>query len=154
MERIKTYAEFINETWGIGPKYVKPTPTKDDEYNLENLHQYLLNTYEEMGDKNIEFNKGKDANGIWWELTIPVTMNGQVIQTEPGEPGRVFSIDFQPELEKYVEPGTYDDIDDSILDEHGWLRALMVDDVTNTEIIKFLEGLLKNVPDPALRKRD
>ena len=137
-------------------EYVLDEEDSFDDKTLEDLYHYLLENYENLGKEEILFNKGKDADGIWYELTIPVTLSGLKLETEPyvGRPGETFAIDINPELEQYLESDTYDEIDDEILDEHGVLRVFTgPDEVTNEDILNVLDGLLKNVPDPVLRKK-
>ena len=127
-----------------------------DDGTLEDLYKYLIDNYENLGDEEISFNKGKDSDGIWYEIQIPVTLSGLKLESEPyvGYPGESFSIDIKPELEKYLEPETYDEVSEEILDEHGVLRIFTDPEaVTNSGIVRVLDGLLKNVPDPALRKK-
>lgn len=142
MGHIKTFSEFINEKVITLPKHI-----------AESTYDYLLDNYTPEGDVKIEFNTVDNVDG---ELTIPVTLSGLTLETEIGNPGEIFSVDIQPELEQYLEPGTYSDIDDEILDEHGVLRVFTDENepyVTKDGIIRLLDGLLKNVPDPALRKK-
>ena len=146
---IKKFDEFVNEAI-IG----RPIGGKTD--SLKDLYQYLLDNYDNLGDVEINFNEGKDGNGEYWsELQIPVTLSGLMLETEPGVmEGGTFSIDIKPELEQYLEPGTYDEVDDMILDDHGVLRVFTDEEsISNDSILGVLDGLLKNVPDPALRKR-
>ena len=149
MSRVKTFSEFINEE-------IIKRPVGGYSETLEDLYNYLLDNYDNLGKEDITFNKGEDSDGVWYELSIPVTLSGLSLETEPyvGRPGETFSVDIKPELEKYLEPGTYDEIDDDILDEHGVLRVFTeTDEVSNEGLLKLLDGILKNVPDPALRRK-
>jgi len=124
------------------------------EGTLKDLYDYLIKSYECLGKEEIELNKGKTDGKWWYEIKVPVTLSGLYFDTEPGDSADVFSVDIQPELEQYLEPDTYVEIDDQILDEYGVLRIFTESDgVSNSDIIKILDGLLKNVPDPALRKK-
>ena len=153
--------KIVDLAWNIADDYVKngytEEPVVDEpkiEGTLEDLYHYLLDNYQNLGKEEISFKKGKDAYGISYELQIPVTLSGLKLETEPGEPGETFSVDINPELEQYLDKNTYYDIDDEILDEHGVLRVFTdPDNVTNNGIIRLLDGILKNVPDPALRKK-
>ena len=147
MGYVKTFSEFINE---------------DNSWNSHNnesgddLYKFIIANYENLGKEDVEIENGKDDRGIAWSIvSVPVTLSGLKIQTEPlvDDPTKTFAININPDLEEYLDPDTYFELDDQILDQ-GILRVYTsTDTVTNDEFISVLDGLLSNVPDPALRKK-
>ncbi len=150
MGYIKTFDEFINEdnSWN----------SRRNLESGEDLYKFIITNYENLGKEDIEIEKGKDDRGIAWSVvTVPVTLSGLKIETEPWaeDPTKTFAIDINPDLEEYLDPDTYDELDDQILDQ-GVLRVYTnpgMGTVTNDDFIRVLDSLLSNVPDPALRKK-
>lgn len=140
-KHVKTFNEFINE-------YV----VRREETSLKDFYNQLLGMYETIGDKEIEFNPvdTDDNDPDAGEITIPLTPNGDEMVTEllVGT-SNIYSLDLPTQLTKYLEVGTYDDIED--LDD-GYSRILQEDDYTYDQVIMVLDGLLKNLPNAVIRK--
>ena len=120
---------------------------------IEELYEYLKRYYVLLGDKDIEVERGQFNGKSWTWLGIPLTLDGDIGETEldNGDRTKVFSFDIPEKLEKYLEPDTYDDID-SLNDE--FIRVFGIDNMTNVEIVTVLDGLLKNLPNPAMKKKE
>ena len=93
---------------------------------------------------------------VYYELEIPITLNGENIVTEltADDMQSIWSIDFTNSLMDYVEKmKTVIEIDD-LDNTRDYSRAY-----TNTglvlcsEVVDFIDEILTMVPDPALRKR-
>jgi hypothetical protein len=131
---------------------------EDKVESMKDLYDYIRKNYDVLGNEDIELETGKHEGITWYAITIPVTMDGLNLVSEPSveNPQKTWSINIKPELEPYLEPGTYDEIDYEILDTDGVLRIYLHPEdpyVTNDGVIELLDGLLENVPDPALRRK-
>ena len=94
---------------------------------------------------------------VYYELEIPITLSGENIETEFSEndPDTIWSIDFTVQLMEYVKKmKTMVEIDDYLLNSDTYARAYTkTDPVLCSEVVDFIDEILKIVPDPALRKR-
>ena len=159
---IKTFGEFINEsiwsdmrdriTGGVSYSTLK---RKGCKVNL--LYKYLIDNYEVLGDEQIKLNSDKYMGKVWYEVHIPITLSGENIETELSvdDPQSIWSIDFTAPLMKYVKRmKTVVEIDDYLMNSDTYARAYTkTDPVLCSEVVDFIDEILKIVPDPALRKR-
>lgn len=166
---LKTFREFINESlWSeIQDRSGGKTVRKEDEITyrtledkgctVDLLYKYLTNNYEVLGDEQIKLNSGKYHGKEWYEVHVPITLSGENIETEFSEnnPDTIWSIDFTVQLMEYVkEMETVVEIDDYLLNSETYARAYTkTDPVLCSEVVDFIDEILKLVPDPALRKR-
>ena len=162
MGAIKTFNEFVNEsiwssmrdriTGGVSYSTLK---RKGCKVNL--LYKYLIDNYDVLGDEQIKLNSGKDSGDVWYEVHVPITLSGENIETELSvdDPQSIWSIDFTAPLMKYVKKmKTVVDIDDSLLGSDTYARAYTkTDPVLCSEVVDFIDEILKMVPDPALREK-
>ena len=169
MGTIKTFNEFINESlWSeIQDRSSGKTVRKEDEITyrtledkgctVDLLYKYLTNNYEVLGDEQIKLNSGKDGGNVWYEVHVPITLSGENIETELSvdDVQSIWSIDFTAPLMKYVKRmKTVVEIDDDLLNSETYARAYTkTDPVLCSEVVDFIDEILKLVPDPALRKR-
>ena len=169
MGTIKTFNEFINESlWSeIQDRSSGKTVRKEDEITYRSLedkdctvdllYKYLINNYEVLGDEQIKLNSGKHRGDVWYEVHVPITLSGENIETEVSEndPDTIWSIDFTVQLMEYVKRmETVVEIDDYLLNSDTYARAYTkTDPVLCSEVVDFIDEILKIVPDPALRKR-
>ena len=169
MGTIKTFREFINESlWSEiqdrssgdtirKEDYVSYSDLKDKDCTVELLYKYLINNYDVLGDEQIKLNSGKDSGDVWYEVHVPITLSGENIETELSvdDPQSIWSIDFTTPLMKYVKKmKTVVDIDDFLLGSDTYARAYTkTDPVLCSEVVDFIDEILKKVPDPALRKK-
>ena len=166
---LKTFREFINESlWSEiqdrssgdtirKEDYVSYSDLKDKDCTVDLLYKYLLNNYDVLGDDQIKLNSGKYHGKEWYEVHVPITLSGENIETEFSEndPDTIWSIDFTVQLMKYVKRmKTVVEIDDYLLNSDTYARAYTkTDPVLCSEVVDFIDEILKIVPDPALRKR-
>ena len=162
MGAIKTFNEFINEsilsdmidriTGGVSYSTLK---RKGCKVNL--LYKYLIDNYEVLGDEQIKLNSDKYMGKVYYELQIPITLSGENIETElsADDVQSIWSIDFTAPLMKYVKRmKTVVEIDDLLLNSEAYARAYTkTDPVLCSEVVDFIDEILKKVPDPALRKK-
>lgn len=170
MSAIKTFNEFINESIlsDMRDRIMRDRITggfsysklKNKDCTLDLLYKYLINNYEVLGDEQIKltthssFGLGDDYYSLW----VPITLSGESIETEieyTDDKNIVSSIRFTHPLIKYVkkmktvtEYYILDDVDDD------YSRACTKSyPVLCSEIVDFIDEILKMVPDPALRKK-
>ena len=164
---IKTFSEFINESiWSDmqdrsagdtirKEDYVSYSDLKDKDCTVDLLYKYLIDNYEVLGDEQIKLNSGKHRGDVWYD--VPITLSGENIETELSvdDVQSIWSIDFTAPLMKYVERmKTVIEIDDYLLDTETYARAYTkTDPVLCSEVVDFIDEILKKVPDPALRKK-
>ena len=169
MGTIKTFREFINESlWSEiqdrssgdtirKEDYVSYSDLKDKDCTVDLLYKYLINNYDVLGDDQIKLNSGKYHGKEWYEVHVPITLSGENIETEFSEndPDTIWSIDFTVQLMEYVKKmKTLVEIDDYLLNSDTYARAYTkTDPVLCSEVVDFIDEILKIVPDPALRKR-
>ena len=166
---LKTFREFINESlWSEiqdrssgdtirKEDYVSYSDLKDKDCTVDLLYKYLINNYDVLGDDQIKLNSGKYHGKEWYEVHVPITLSGENIETEFSEndPDTIWSIDFTVQLMEYVKKmKTVVEIDDYLLNSDTYARAYTkTDPVLCSEVVDFIDVILKIVPDPALRKR-
>ena len=166
---LKTFREFINESlWSEiqdrssgdtirKEDYVSYSDLKDKDCTVDLLYKYLINNYDVLGDDQIKLNSGKYHGKEWYEVHVPITLSGENIETEFSEnnPDTIWSIDFTVQLMEYVKKmKTVVEIDDYRLDSDTYVRAYTkTDPVLCSEVVDFIDEILKKVPDPALRKK-
>lgn len=166
---LKTFREFINESiWSEiqdrssgdtirKEDYVSYSDLKDKDCTVDLLYKYLINNYDVLGDDQIKLNSGKYHGKEWYEVHVPITLSGENIETEFSEndPDTIWSIDFTVQLMEYVKKmKTVVEIDDYLLNSDTYARAYTkTDPVLCSEVVDFIDEILKIVPDPALRKR-
>ena len=166
---LKTFREFINESlWSEiqdrssgdtirKEDYVSYSDLKDKDCTVDLLYKYLINNYDVLGDDQIKLNSGKYHGKEWYEVHVPITLSGENIETEFSEnnPDTIWSIDFTVQLMEYVKKmKTMVEIDDYLLNSDTYARAYTkTDPVLCSEVVDFIDEILKIVPDPALRKR-
>ena len=166
---LKTFSEFINESlWSEiqdrssgdtirKEDYVSYSDLKDKDCTVDLLYKYLINNYDVLGDDQIKLNSGKYHGKEWYEVHVPITLSGENIETEISEndPDTIWSIDFTVQLMEYVKKmKTVVEIDDYLLNSDTYARAYTkTDPVLCSEVVDFIDEILKIVPDPALRKR-
>ena len=166
---LKTFREFINESlWSEiqdrssgdtirKEDYVSYSDLKDKDCTVDLLYKYLINNYDVLGDDQIKLNSGKYHGKEWYEVHVPITLSGENIETEFSEndPDTIWSIDFTVQLMEYVKKmKTMVEIDDYLLNSDTYARAYTkTDPVLCSEVVDFIDEILKMVPDPALRKR-
>ena len=169
MGAIKTFNEFINESiWSDmqdrsagdairKEDYVSYSDLEDKDCTVDLLYKYLIDNYEVLGDEQIKLNSDKYMGKVYYELQIPITLSGENIETEFSEndPDTIWSIDFTVQLMEYVKKmKTMVEIDDYLLNSDTYARAYTkTDPVLCSEVVDFIDEILKIVPDPALRKR-
>ena len=129
---------------------------KDKGCTVDLLYIYLISNYDVLGDDQIKLNSGKEHGKEWYEVHIPITLSGENIETEisGNDPDTIWSIDFTLQLMEYVkEMETVVKID-YLLGSDTYARAYTkTDPVLCSEVVDFIDEILKMVPDPALRKR-
>ena len=166
---IKTFNEFINESiWSdiqdrsMGDTirkedYVSYSDLNDKDCTVDLLYKYLINNYEVLGDEQIKLNSDKDGGDVWYEVHVPITLSGENIETELSvdDVQSIWSIDFTTSLMKYVKRmKTVVEIDDYLMNSDTYARAYTkTDPVLCSEVVDFIDEILKMVPDPALRKK-
>ena len=166
---LKTFREFINESlWSEiqdrssgdtirKEDYVSYSDLKDKDCTVDLLYKYLINNYDVLGDDQIKLNSGKYHGKEWYEVHVPITLSGENIETELSvdDVQSIWSIDFTTPLMKYVKKmKTVVEIDDYLLNSDTYARAYTkTDPVLCSEVVDFIDEILKIVPDPALRKR-
>ena len=166
---LKTFREFINESlWSEiqdrssgdtirKEDYVSYSDLKDKDCTVDLLYKYLINNYDVLGDDQIKLNSGKYHGKEWYEVHVQITLSGENIETEFSEndPDTIWSIDFTVQLMEYVKKmKTMVEIDDYLLNSDTYARAYTkTDPVLCSEVVDFIDEILKIVPDPALRKR-
>ena len=166
---IKTFHEFINESiWSdMQDRSSGETIRKEDDVSystledegctVDLLYKYLINNYEELGDEQIKLNSGKNSGDVWYEVHVPITLSGENIETElsADDVQSIWSIDFTSPLMKYVKRmKTVVEIDDLLLNSEAYARAYTkTDPILCSEVVDFIDEILKKVPDPALRKK-
>ena len=166
---LKTFREFINESlWSEiqdrssgdtirKEDYVSYSDLKDKDCTVDLLYKYLINNYDVLGDDQIKLNSGKYHGKEWYEVHVPITLSGENIETEFSEndPDTIWSIDFTVQLMEYVKKmKTVVEIDDYLLNSDTYARTYTkTDPVLCSEVVDFIDEILKIVPDPALRKR-
>ena len=137
--------------------YVSYSDLNDKDCTVDLLYKYLINNYDTLGDEQIKLNSGKHRGDVWYEVHVPITLSGENIETELSvdDVRSIWSIDFTAPLMKYVKRmKTVVEIDDANINDDGYARAY-----TNTglvlcsEVVDFIDEILKKVPDPALRKK-
>ena len=137
--------------------YVSYSTLEDENCTVDLLYKYLINNYDVLGDEQIKLNSDKDSGNVWYEVHVPITLSGENIETELSvdDPQSIWSIDFTAPLMKYVKRmKTVVEIDDYLLNSETYARAYTkTDPVLCSEVVDFIDEILKLVPDPALRKR-
>ena len=137
--------------------YVSYSDLKDKDCTVDLLYKYLINNYDVLGDEQIKLNSGKDSGDVWYEVHVPITLSGENIETELSvdDPQSIWSIDFTAPLMKYVKRmKTVVEIDDYFMNSDTYARAYTkTDPVLCSEVVDFIDEILKKVPDPALRKK-
>ena len=137
--------------------YVSYSDLNNKDCTVDLLYKYLINNYEVLGDEQIKLNSGKDGGDVWYEVHVPITLSGENIETElsADDVKSIWSIDFTTPLMKYVERmKTVVEIDDYLMNSDTYARAYTkTDPVLCSEVVDFIDEILKMVPDPALRKR-
>ena len=137
--------------------YVSYSDLNNKDCTVDLLYKYLINNYEVLGDEQIKLNSDKDGGDVWYEVHVPITLSGENIETElsADDVKSIWSIDFTTPLMKYVERmKTVVEIDDDLLNSETYARAYTkTDPVLCSEVVDFIDEILKMVPDPALRKR-
>ena len=162
---IKTFSEFINESiWSDmqdrsagdtvrKEDYVSYSDLNDKDCTVDLLYKYLINNYEVLGDEQIKLNSDKDGG----DVHVPITLSGENIETELSayDVKSIWSIDFTTSLMKYVKRmKTVVEIDDYLMNSDTYARAYTkTDPVLCSEVVDFIDEILKKVPDPALRKK-
>ena len=130
----------------------------DKNCSVENLYNYLIDSYELLGDAKIELESGKTDDGEEWNsIQIPITLSGENIETEvwAEDPSKIFAIDFTNNLMTYVEDmETVVEIDDENINSDDYSRAYTSFNppLLCSEVVDFLDELLRLVPDPALKR--
>ena len=166
---LKTFREFINESlWSEiqdrssgdtirKEDYVSYSDLKDKDCTVDLLYKYLINNYDVLGDDQIKLNSGKYHGKEWYEVHVPITLSGENIETElsADDVQSIWSIDFTSPLMKYVKRmKTVVEIDDLLLNSEAYTRAYTkTDHVLCSEVVDFIDEILKKVPDPALKKK-
>ena len=137
--------------------YVSYSDLNNKDCTVDLLYKYLINNYEVLGDEQIKLNSGEDGGDVWYEVHVPITLSGENIETElsADDVKSIWSIDFTTPLMKYVERmKTVVEIDDYLMNSDTYARAYTkTDPVLCSEVVDFIDEILKMVPDPALRKR-
>ena len=137
--------------------YVSYSDLNNKDCTVDLLYKYLINNYEVLGDEQIKLNSDKDGGNVWYEVHVPITLSGENIETElsADDVKSIWSIDFTTPLMKYVERmKTVVEIDDYLMNSDTYARAYTkTDPVLCSEVVDFIDEILKMVPDPALRKR-
>ena len=137
--------------------YVSYSKLKNKDCTVDLLYKYLTNNYEVLGDEQIKLNSGKHRGDAYYEVHVPITLSGENIETELSvdDVQSIWSIDFTTPLMKYVKRmKTVVEIDDYLLNSETYARAYTkTDPVLCSEVVDFIDEILKLVPDPALRKR-
>ena len=137
--------------------YVSYSDLNNKDCTVDLLYKYLINNYEVLGDEQIKLNSDKDGGDVWYEVHVPITLSGENIETElsADDVKSIWSIDFTTPLMKYVERmKTVVEIDDYLMNSDTYARAYTkTDPVLCSEVVDFIDEILKMVPDPALRKR-
>ena len=122
------------------------------------LYEYLIDNYDVLGDDQIKLKSGKYRGNEWYELHVPITLSGEYIETDSsGEDMKDISrIDYTIQLEEYVkEMESVVEITDYYPDtEKFGVAYTKTDPVLCSEVVDFIDEILKMVPDPALRKRN
>ena len=129
---------------------------EDENCTVELLYKYLINNYDVLGDEQIKLNSGKDSGDVWYEVHVPITLSGENIETELSvdDPQSIWSIDFTAPLMKYVKKmKTVVEIDDNINGDEYARAYTNTGLVLCSEVVDFIDEILKMVPDPALRKK-
>ena len=148
---IKKFNEWINESYSSGI-------LDNKNCSVENLYNYLIDSYELLGDAKIELESGKTDDGEEWNsIKIPITLSGENIETEiwVEDPSKIFAIDFTNNLMTYVEDmETVVEVDDENINSDGYSRAYTSPNtpILCSEVVDFLDELLGLVPDPALKR--
>ena len=130
----------------------------DKNCSVKNLYNYLIDSYELLGDAKIELESGKTDDGEEWNsIQIPITLSGENIETEVWveDPSKIFAIDFTNNLMTYVEDmETVVEIDDENINSDDYSRAYTSFNtpLLCSEVVDFLDELLGLVPDPALKR--
>ena len=169
MGGLKTFREFINESlWSEiqdrssgdtirKEDYVSYSVLNDKDCTVDLLYKYLINNYEVLGDEQIKLNSGKHRGDVWYEVHVPITLSGENIETELSvdDVQSIWSIDFTVQLMEYVKKmKTVVEIDDYLLNSDTYARAYTkTDPVLCSEVVDFIDEILKMVPDPALREK-
>ena len=137
--------------------YVSYSDLNNKDCTVDLLYKYLINNYEVLGDEQIKLNSGKDGGDVWYEVHVPITLSGENIETELSvdDVQSIWSIDFTNSLMDYVEKmKTVVEIDDYLMNSDTYARAYTkTDPVLCSEVVDFIDEILKKVPDPALRKK-
>ena len=161
MGLIKTFSEFINESlWSDRRKKKKIAyrVLNDKKCTVDLLYEYLIDNYDVLGDDQIKLKSGKYRGNEWYELHVPITLSGEYIETDAsGEDMKDISrIDYTIQLEEYVkEMESVVEITDYYPDaENFGVAYTKTDPVLCSEVVDFIDEILKMVPDPALRKRN
>lgn len=148
---IKKFNEWINESYSSGR-------LDDKNCSVENLYNYLIDSYKLLGDAKIELESGKTDDGEEWNsIQIPITLSGENIETEVWveDPSKIFAIDFTNNLMTYVEDmETVVEIDDENInsDDYSRVYTSFNTPILCSEVVDFLDELLGLVPDPALKR--
>ena len=137
--------------------YVSYSDLNNKDCTVDLLYKYLINNYEVLGDEQIKLNSDKDGGDVWYEVHVPITLSGENIETELSvdDVQSIWSIDFTTPLMKYVKRmKTVVEIDDYLMNSGTYARAYTkTDPVLCSEVVDFIDEILKKVPDPALRKK-
>ena len=129
----------------------------DENCSVETLYDYLIDSYESLGNTKIELESGKTEDGVEWNsIQIPITLSGEHIITEidAEDPSKIFAVDFTKGLKDDVLETEYYEIDDENINDDEYERVFFSNsNVKCSEVINFLDELLELVSDPALRKK-
>ena len=127
----------------------------EDEATMEQLYNYLLQNYECLGDDEIKIEQDSMREGDD-SITIPLSMEGENIYVEPDtmEIGEIYSIDFPKKYKTIVKRmGFFIEVEDDEDFNDGMCRGLQNGNVLKSDVVDFLENILKKVTNPAIRKR-
>ena len=130
---------------------------EDEDCTIEMLYNYLIQNYKSLGDEKIRLNSGKYRGTDWYEVHIPITLDGENIETELDNDDRtkIWSIDFTLNLMKYVKKmNTVEEIDDENFGSDTYARAYTGSSpLLCSSVVDFLDEILSLVPNPALEKK-
>ena len=86
----KFYEHITESVWGDIRKQGLGTSAKvedivtynnltDEDCTIDMLYNYLIKNYELLGDEQITLNSGKYKGTDWYEVHIPITLDGENI---------------------------------------------------------------------------
>ena len=124
----------------------------DDTATIEQLYKYLEQNYRCLSKDEIKFEKAEDINDVD-SITIPLTMEGGNIYVEPDimDVGQIYSIDFPKKYKSIVNKmGFFLELEDL---EDGTCRGLQSGSVSKSDVVDFLDKILKKIKNPAIQKK-